>query len=303
MLAVVPTRWRNRLLVGITALGWVAAGAACDHGGARPPGAARRTALEQVRIGYAVEAPYAFVDGQGRVTGESVEVARHVAEVLGIRRVVWVQTEFGRLVPELLAGRFDVVAAGMFITPERARRVAFSEPTFHVRQGLLVRRGNPLGIHAYEDAIAREGLEVAVLTGSVEEGLLRRMGLAERRLVRVPDATTGRAAVETGAADALALSALTLRRMAAWPAAGETEIVAPFRQPRVDTVGLLGYGAFAFRPADRPLRERWNQVLARYVGSPEHRTLLVRFGFTDEDLPGLVRTADLLASVPREPRT
>ena len=36
------------------------------------------------------------------------------------------------------AGRFDIIAAGMYVTPERCRQVAFSEPTYAVGEGFVV---------------------------------------------------------------------------------------------------------------------------------------------------------------------
>lgn len=275
--------------------------AACDRGdvgsGAGGPTAVRAPG-ERIRIGYAVEEPYAYVAADGRVTGESIEVARHVVEALGIRHVEWVQTEFGQLLAELTAGRFDVVAAGMFITPERARVVAFSEPTFRVREGLLVRRGNPLSLHSYEGAAARAGTRLAAISGSVEEGMLARAGFVGAWLVAVPDAATGRVAVQTAAVDGFALSSLALRRMIAAGEAEDVELATPFEQPRLARPGLAGFGAFAFRPADHRLRDRWNAELARYVGSPAHRALVARFGFTGDELPGGIRTADILAASP-----
>jgi polar amino acid transport system substrate-binding protein len=46
----------------------------------------RRTGT--LRIGYAVEAPYAFLGTNGEVTGESPEVARRIASRLGATRIV-----------------------------------------------------------------------------------------------------------------------------------------------------------------------------------------------------------------------
>ncbi|NTV62864.1 MAG: transporter substrate-binding domain-containing protein, partial [Oscillochloris sp.] len=104
--------------------------------------------VDTIRIGYAVEAPFAFLAPGDVVTGESPEVARAVVQRLGITQITWVQTDFDQLIPELEEGRFDLIAAGMFITPDRAQRVAFSQPTFHVKQGLLVLVGNPYGLHS-----------------------------------------------------------------------------------------------------------------------------------------------------------
>ena len=58
-----------------------------------------------IRIGYTVEAPYAFLKPGGEVTGESPEVAKQIVARLGIRHIEWRQVEFGALISELEAGR------------------------------------------------------------------------------------------------------------------------------------------------------------------------------------------------------
>jgi len=120
---------------------------------------------ERLVIGYAEEPPYAFALDNGTVTGESPEVAKVIAARLGVADIEWRVVEFGNLIGELEAGRIDLIAAGMFITPERAGRVAFSEPTFRVQPGLLVAAGNPLGLHAYADIVANPAVRIAVLEG------------------------------------------------------------------------------------------------------------------------------------------
>jgi len=245
-----------------------------------------------IRIGYAVEAPYAFLSPQGRVTGEAPEVARAVVERLGIGRVEWRQAEFSRLLDELDEGRVDMLAAGMFITPERAARVLFSEPTFHVRQALLVPRGNPLDLHSYGQAAAK-GARMAVLGGSVEERLLRELYASPERLIVVPDAVTGLVAVESGQADGLALSSPTVRWMSGQDQLGRTETAEPFEQ-EPGIADRLGFGAFVFRKSFPALRAACNAELARFIGSPEHRALVAPFGFTESELPGGVRTSQIL---------
>src|SRR3546814_5140271 len=80
-----------------------------------------------IRIGFANEAPYGFATPDGKLTGEAPEVAKAVLKKMGINEVDGVLTEFGSLIPGLKAGRFDIIAAGMFITPARCNEVAFSE--------------------------------------------------------------------------------------------------------------------------------------------------------------------------------
>lgn len=247
-----------------------------------------------VRVGYAVVAPYAFVAPGARVTGESPEVARVVAERLGIPHIKWVQTEFGSLIDGLEARRFDVIAAGMFITPERAERVSFTDPSFHSTDGLLVPRGNPRNLHAHADVIANPAVRLVVLAGSTEERLIRALGMPDDRLITAPDALAARRAVEDGTADGLPLSTPAIHWMMRHDRLGATESAQPFRASEMRQARRLGYGGFAFRPADRQLRDAWNAELRRFVGTPEHRAMVAPFGIADENLPGGITVQEIL---------
>jgi polar amino acid transport system substrate-binding protein len=279
-------------LAAVALLGWQAA----EHAGLFGLGTdgSLRRVLEAgaLRVGYAVEAPYAFVAPSGEVTGESPATARLVAAVLGVPHVEWVQMPFDALIEALLAGRIDLIAAGMFITPQRAGQVAFSLPTVRVAAGLLVPAGNPLGLHSYGALSRQPGLRVAVLAGSAEQARLRQLGPA--RLIEVPDARTGNVAVATGHADAFALSLPTLRWMvmqspgkleavpldSASEAAAASSPADSAEPPASDAV------AFAFRPADVALREAWNRALVRLRASGAQLEAIRPFGFTAASLIG-----------------
>src|SRR5690606_14906871 len=56
-----------------------------------------------IRVGYAVEAPYAFLTTAGEPTGEAPEMVRVVAEQLEIAPILWRQVEFDSLIDELEA--------------------------------------------------------------------------------------------------------------------------------------------------------------------------------------------------------
>ena len=66
---------------------------------------------------------------------------------MGIAQVDGVLTEFGSLIPGLQAGRFDIIAAGMFVNPKRCEQMQFSEPTYGIGQAFLVAEGQSEGHH------------------------------------------------------------------------------------------------------------------------------------------------------------
>lgn len=240
-------------------------------GGDDTLGRLRKTGV--VRIGYAVEAPFAVLSDRGEVTGEAPEIARHVVERLGISHIEWHQVELGGLIPELRAGRIDVIASGLFITPERSGKVLFSRPTMTVRQAMLVPAGNPRGLGSYREMAGRSDIAAAVLAGSIEDMLMTRLGMADVRLLRVPDALTGRRAVETGLADALLLSEPSLRWMLSRGEPGRLAVA-------VDDEQESGLPAFAFRLDEPEFRDAWDDALGAYLGSAAHRAMLGSLGLS-----------------------
>jgi polar amino acid transport system substrate-binding protein len=241
-----------------------------------------------IRIGFANEAPFGYATPDGKVTGEAPEIARRVFERMGIASVEPVLTEWASLIPGLRAGRFDAIAAGMFITPERCRQVAFSNPTYRVGQAFLVKSGNPKNLHSYGDILERPTAKMAIIAGAIERSYARRAGIPGDRILTVPDQTSMLSAVQFGRADAAALTTLSIRRMAGQ--GGErVEVATPFETPEY----AYGYGAFAFRKDDDDLRKAVDTELATFIGSNAHLSLVAPFGFTRNELPGQASAAAL----------
>jgi polar amino acid transport system substrate-binding protein len=119
----------------------------------------------EVRIGYANESPFAYTTPDGTVTGESPEIAKKVFAKLGVRQVDAVLTEWGSLIPGLRAGRFDVIAAGMYVTPERCKQVAFANPQYQIQDTLLTLKGNPKNLQSYADVGKNPDAKLAVMAG------------------------------------------------------------------------------------------------------------------------------------------
>lgn len=253
-----------------------------------------------VRIGYANEAPFAYMDAtSGRLTGEAPEIARVVFAMLGVPRVEGVLTEFGSLIPGLQAGRFDVIAAGMYITPTRCREVLFTNPTYGIGEALLVASGNPLALHAYAEIAAHPEARLGVVSGAIQLEYARRSGVAESRIAILPDPPSALAAVAAGRIDAYAATALTVQDLLARRANPRIERAEPFRDPEFDGQTVRGHGAFALRREDTALAALIDEQLDVFIGTQRHLELVQPFGFTRQELPGDVTAEELCAG--REP--
>ena len=223
----------------------------------------KRVETQGWKVGYAIEPPYAFLDEAGRVTGTFPELVRLVAAGVGWPEPEWVLAEFGSLLDELAAGRFDAVATGLYVTSELAKRVAFAQPAAWVGPGLLVAGGNPRGLHSYADAEGQVDVVLAALAGSVEAEWLGREERMGARMRLVPDAWAGLRLLRKGKVAGLALTEPAVRWLAVELGdAGEVEAATPFQGPPELVRAPM---AVAWRPGDRRLRAAWNVAQARVL--------------------------------------
>jgi cystine transport system substrate-binding protein len=93
--------------------------------------------------------PFSFhEDGSGDLAGYDVEVIQAVADELGVD-VEFEETQWDAIFAGLEAGRFDVIANQVSITPEREEAYTFTEP-YTVSNGVIVVRANDDSIDSFE---------------------------------------------------------------------------------------------------------------------------------------------------------
>lgn len=294
-----PHLSRRHLLVGAVAVpGLLTACSRTEAGTGSPAGDAdlleRLRKQGHVRVGFAGEAPYGFQDG-GELAGEAPTLHREIFTALGVPELRPTLTEFGSLIPGLLAGRFDVVSAGMAITPERCAKVAFSEPEFVSPTALMVRRGNPKGLSDLESCAGKR-VRVGVLTAAVESAYAKAAGVPDGSVVAVARQQDGIDALLAGRIDAFALTGISLRWLARTNGDAAVEVLEPF-VPEVDGKKRFSPGGAVFRTGAVSLRKAFDAELARITGDPARYVRLIgKYGFTEREVPPrTLRTADLCA--------
>ncbi|MEU6342267.1 ectoine/hydroxyectoine ABC transporter substrate-binding protein EhuB [Streptomyces sp. NPDC046977] len=248
-----------------------------------------------VRVGFAGEAPYGYQDG-GRLEGEAPTLHREIFKALGVPELRPTLTDFGALIPGLSADRFDVVSAGMAITPDRCRKVIFSEPEFVSPTSLMVREGNPEGLSDLASC-AREQATVGVLTAAVEAGYADAAGVPSSRVKALAKQQDGVDALLAGRIDAFALTGISLRWLARTNKGAAVEVLAPFL-PVIGGKKQYSPGGAVFRPGAEELRDAFNGQLQKITSDPDHYTGLIgRYGFTKAEVPPAnLRTARLCAA-------
>jgi polar amino acid transport system substrate-binding protein len=255
---------------------------------AAPPVVAQST-LQRVKdtgtvtIAIADEAPYGYRDDSGHVTGEAPEIARMILSRIdpGIM-VEAVSTDFGRLIAGLEGKAFDIATAGMFITPQRCARVAFSNPTYVIGEAFAVKKGNPKKLTDYAAISDNRDAKVGLISGTVEYNYALVTGIPADRALLYTNFEQALAALKSGEIDAVGLTSLSAQSMVA----GDPDLEATTQFfPKIDGEEVRGYGGFAFRKQDRDFVAAFNQQLAEFIGSEEHLALVGRFGFRSDMVP------------------
>jgi polar amino acid transport system substrate-binding protein len=249
-------------------------------------GAAQAATLAQirqsgeVRIAVANEIPYGFIDMNGQAHGVGPDVAAQVMKQLGVKKIKWVTASFGSLIPGLQADRFDMVAAEMAILPQRCQQVLFSEPNSSYGEGLLVPKGNPKHLNAYE-AFAKSDAKVAIMAGADQLEMLHALGVPDSRIVTIANNADAISAVATGRVDAYAATGVTVAQLAS--KSKKVQPAKSFTDPVINGAPARSWGGFAFSTNSRDLRDAVNTQLAVFKKTPAWAQIMKRYGFSAND--------------------
>ncbi len=247
-----------------------------------------------LRVAVANEIPYGYMDMSGEAKGVGPDVAKHIAEALGIKKIEWTTTNFGSLIPGLKANRFDMVAAEMAILPQRCEQVLFSEPNSSYGEGLLVAKGNPKDIHSYE-GFADSDHKVAIMAGADQLEMMQALKVPESRIVTISNNADAISTVSTGRADAYAATSLTVSELAS--KSDKVEAAQNFKDPVIDGTPVRSWGGFTFNQESQALRDAVSAELTKFKKTPAWEKILTDYGFSAEDAKGSFTktTAELCA--------
>lgn len=237
----------------------------------------------KIVIGISNGAPWGFRDKNGEPAGFHPELIRAAFASLGVSKVDIVVTEFGALIPALAAQRFDAIAAGLYITPERCGLVAFSDPDLKLADAALVAKGNPKRIHSYAQIAENPEIKFGVGRGSTTAKNAMAAGLVEDRMLLFPDIQSNVSALLTGRIDVAAFSAPTVARILSDENIRGIERASPFQGAQDSGKEHYGYSAIAFRKEDGDLRDLYNSRLKQLKADGTVARIMARNGFGDQE--------------------
>nr|BFE94366.1 hypothetical protein GCM10020185_49020 [Pseudomonas brassicacearum subsp. brassicacearum] len=119
-------------------------------------------------------------------------------------------------------------------------------------------------LHSYEDIAKQPDVKLAIMAGTVNLAYARDSGVKDDQILQVPDTTAQLQAVRAGRADAAVGTQLTMKGLAS-KGGDKVEAMTEFK----DDPSHIGYGALAFRPEDKDLRDAVNAELKKSGWAPK----------------------------------
>lgn len=97
--------------------------------------------------------PFGFISRSGEIIGFDIDLAKYVAQKLGVKLKLVRVTSANRI-PMLLDKKIDIIMASMTHKIERDKEIDFSITYFYDGQSILVRRDSPINsYHDFENKI------------------------------------------------------------------------------------------------------------------------------------------------------
>jgi polar amino acid transport system substrate-binding protein len=125
-----------------------------------------------LRVGVVVGVPWTMAARDGQLIGFDIDVAQELARDLGVRLELVRNSSFG-VVDDLLDGRTDIAAAGLWPNPRQALSINFTDPYGRSRVTLVANRKRAGGFKTLE-AFNRPEVTIGVRGGSLAEQLATR---------------------------------------------------------------------------------------------------------------------------------
>lgn len=233
----------------------------------------------KIVVGIHNRAPWGYRDeATGEVAGWHPDLLKAAFADAGVKELDIRVTEFGALIPGLLAGRFDVVASGLSITPERCKQVAFGKPDLKELDAALVAPGNPKKIHGYQDIVDNPDIIMGAGRGSVVVRNALGAGVPSERMLLFPDIQSNVAALRAGRVDVSLLSLPTVLGLLKDGSARDVERADPF----VIADDQANYAAVAFRKQDDDLKALYDEQFTALKQDGTVAKIMAKYGFAED---------------------
>ncbi len=134
-----------------------------------------------LRVGMSTFVPWAMKDKTGKLIGFEIDVARQLAEDMGVT-AEFVPTKWAGVIPSLLTGKFDVIIGGMGIVPKRNLKVNFTIPYDYSGMSIVANKEKAAGFNSLDDFNTPEAVIISRLGSTAAIAAKKFMPRATHRM-------------------------------------------------------------------------------------------------------------------------
>lgn len=192
-------------------------------------------------------APWNFLDDSGKPAGFEIDLGNEICKRAALE-CTWQVNEWDSIIPNLVAGNYDVIMAGMSITDERKQTIDFTTNYFPPDpSNYMVRTGTTL------DFDALSGKNIGVQGGTIQAGYAETTFGAANTIKSFETADQALADLSAGNVDVVLADGSYISEIVAG-SSGAIEVIGP------DV--MLGNGVgVGIRQADTELRDKLTGVI------------------------------------------
>jgi polar amino acid transport system substrate-binding protein len=209
-----------------------------------------------VRIGTeGAYPPFNFIDQSGKLAGFDIDIGLALCEKMQVKCDLVAQ-DWDGIIPALVAGKYDVIIASMFITDERKKVVSFTNPYYAAAMTHVVAKDS--GIAEFTDA-ALAGKTVGAQSSTTQaEYIQKTYPSADIRLYKTQDEAN--LDMANGRLDVMVGDVIPMLN---WTTKTDDGKCCKIAGEPITDKAFVGEGVgMAVRQEDNDLREKLNKALA-----------------------------------------
>ena len=208
--------------------------------------------------------PFESLADGGEVVGIEIDILNIICAELGVELDLQ-QVDFDSVLPGVQAGKYDLGASGISVTPEREENTLFTVPYCLAAQAIVVLKDSPITCKA-----DLEGKTISVQTGTTAEEFCMGAGYTVNAYTANADAQE---ALISGKVDAWVIDDLTA-----------AEMVKLYNEENGETMVVLSEAmttepyAFAFKLGDDELVDAINEIINKLLADGTVADIFAKYG-------------------------
>ncbi len=238
---------------------------------------AQLQAAGKARVGLANQPPYSELNPDGSMTGIAPTLCQTILGRLGIPAMEGFVGTYGELIPGMMAGRWDFVAASLTITKARCAQVAFSDPLVFDGIAIAGRQDHAGPMPRSVAELAQRGAVVGVQAGGADLRAALAAGISSSNLRQFPSDAAMVDGILAGRVDYAIMAYAAMHTLLQ---ARQIELATVYPVEGAETRG----SGCAFRRQDTDLYDAFQREFHALKASGAFAAMLKQFGF--ETPPG-----------------